>query len=228
MLRLARASERKEREMKRKHKLVGLALAGALLTAVGIGVSQAVGGGRPPVPSPDPRLLPAQGQSKVLHVAQTVRGKSWWIKTYTNRFGNYCYDENVPDEGVGSACLPSKQTVFANGRRIYLSVGGRQNEGTPDATRWDTAWLNGFSIPAITKLEVVNADCSRTAVPLDGGVFLAVYGAGQLYSGAWPEQLVGYNAGGRVVSTAKVALAPPDTPAARAAGTQAPAQRACS
>jgi hypothetical protein len=214
--------------MKRKHKLVGLALAGAVFTAVGIGVSQAVGGGHPPVPSPDPRVVAAPGTAKVLHAAQTLHGKSWWIKTYTNKFGNYCYDENVPDEGVGSACLPSKQTVFEHGRQIYLSVGGRQNEGTTDATRWDTVWINGFSIPAITRLEVENADCSRTAVPLDAGVFLAVYGADQLYSGAWPEQLVGYNAGGRVVSTAKGALAPPDTPAARAAGTQAPAARACS
>lgn len=214
--------------MKKKHKLVGLALAGALFTAVGIGVSQAVGGGSPPVPSPDPRLLPAQGESKVLHVAQTIHGKSWWIKTYTNRFGNYCYDQAVPDEGVGSACLPSKQTVFEHGRQLYLSVGGRQNEGTPDVTRWDTVWINGFSVPAITRLEIVNADCSRTAVPLDAGVFLAVYSGDQLYHGAWPEQLVGYNAGGRVVSTAKVSLAPPDTPAAQAAATKAPTQRACS
>ena len=61
--------------MKRR-KLVGLALAAALFTAVGIGVSQAVGGGSPPGPSPDPRLLPAQGESKVLHVAQTIHGKS--------------------------------------------------------------------------------------------------------------------------------------------------------
>jgi hypothetical protein len=214
--------------MKRKHKLVGLALAGALFTAVGIGVSQAVGGGSPPVPSPDPRLLPAQGESKILYAAQTIHGKSWWIKTYTNRFGNYCYDQSVPDEGVGSACLPSKQSVFANGRQIYLSVGGRQNEGTPDPTRWDTVWINGFSIPAITKLEIVNADCSRTSVPLDSGVFLSVYGGDQLYSGAWPEQLVGYNLGGKVVSTAKINLAPPGTPATRAAGTHGPAQRACS
>lgn len=214
--------------MKRKHKLVGLALTGALLTKVGIGVSQAVGGGSPPVPSPDLRLLPAQGQSKVLHVAQKVHGKSWWIKTYTNRFGNYCYDENVPDEGVSSACLPSKRIVFEHGRQIYLSVGGRQNQGTPDPTRWDTVWINGFSIPAITKLEIVNADCSRTAVPLDAGVFLAVYGGNQLYRDAWPEQLVGYDAGGRIVSTAKINLGPPDTPATRATGTQAPATRACS
>ena len=214
--------------MKKKHKLAGLALAGALFTAVGIGVSQAVGGGSPPVPSPDPRLLPAQGEAKVLHVAQTIHGKSWWIKTYTNRFGNYCYDENVADEGVASGCLPSKQSVFANGRLITVSVGGRQNEGTPDPTRWDTVWIDGFSVPAITKLELVNADCSRTAVPLDANVFLAVYSGDQLYSGAWPEQLVGYNAGGKVVSTAKIKLAPPDTPATRAAGTQAPAQRACS
>jgi hypothetical protein len=214
--------------MKRKHKLVGLALAGALFTAVGIGVSQAVGGGGPPVPSPDPRLLPAQGESKVLHVAQTIHGKSWWIKTYTNPFGNYCYDENVPDEGVASGCLPSKQSVFANGRQITVSVGGRQNEGTPDPTRWDTVWIDGFSVPPITKLELVNADCSRRAVPLDAGVFLAVYSGNQLYHGAWPEQLVGYNAGGKVVSTAKVNLEVPDTPASRAAGTEAPAARACS
>src|SRR5919198_4571142 len=190
--------------MKKRHELVGLALAGALFTAVGIGVSQAVGGGSPPVPSPDPRLLPAQGEAKVLHVAQTIHGKSWWIKTYTNRFGNYCYDENVADEGVASGCLPSKQSVFANGRLITVSVGGRQNEGTPDPTRWDTVWIDGFSVPAITKLELVNADCSRTAVPLDANVFLAVYSGDQLYSGAWPEQLVGYNAGGKVVSTAKI------------------------
>jgi hypothetical protein len=213
--------------MKRKHKLVGLALAGAVFAAVGIGVSQAVGGGHPPVPSPDPRLVAAPGTSKVLHAAQTVNGKSWWIKTYTNKLGNYCYDQAVPDEGVGSACLPSKQTAFEHGRQIYLSVGGRQNEGTPDATRWDTVWINGFSVPAITRLEVVNADCSRTAAPLDAGVFLAVYGADQLYGGAWPEQLLGYNAGGKVVSTAKVNLAPPDTAAARAAGTKAPPARAC-
>jgi hypothetical protein len=214
--------------MKKKRKLAGLALAGALFTAVGIGVSQAVGGGSPPVPSPDPRLVPAPGQSKILHVAQTIRGKSWWIKTYTNRFGNYCYDENVPDEGVASGCLPSKQSVLANGRLITPSVGGRQNEGTPDPTRWDTVWIDGFSVPAITRLEIVNADCSRTAVPLDAGVFLAVYSGDQLYLGVWPEQLVGYNAGGKVVSTATVNLAPPDTPATRAAGTRAPAQRACS
>src|SRR5919198_5318459 len=139
--------------MKKRHELVGLALAGALFTAVGIGVSQAVGGGSPPVPSPDPRLLPAQGESKGLHVAPTNHGKSWWIKTYTNRFGNYCYDEAVPDEGVGSGCLPSERTPFEHGRQIYLSVGGRQTEDTPDPTRWDTVWINGFSIPAITRLE---------------------------------------------------------------------------
>ena len=214
--------------MRRKHKLVGLALAGAVFAAVGIGVSQAVGGGHPPVPNPEPRLVAAPGTAKVLHAAQTVHGRSWWIKTYTNKFGNYCYDQAVPDEGIGSACLPSKKTAFENGRQIYLSVGGRQNEGTPDKTRWNTVWINGFSIPAITKLETVNADCSRTTVPLDAGVFLAVYSGDELYGGAWPEQLVGYSAGGRIVSTAKINLAPPDTPATRAAGTQAPAARTCS
>lgn len=214
--------------MNKRHKLVSLALAGALFAAVGIGVSQAVGGGAPPVPSPDSRLLPAQGQSKVLHVAQTNHGKSWRIKTYTNRFGSYCYDQNVPDEGVGSGCVPSKRALFENGRQIYVSVGGRQNEGTPDPTRWDTVWINGFSIPAVTRLEVVNADCSRMAVPLDAGVFLVVFSGDQLYSGAWPEQLVGYGASGKVLSTAKIDLAPPDTPAARAAGTRAPTPQSCS
>jgi hypothetical protein len=213
--------------MKKKHKLVGLALAGVLFTGVGIGVSRAVGNGEPQVPSTDPRLLPAQGQAKVLHVPQTIHGKSWWIKTYTNRFGNYCYDLNVPDEGVGSACVPSERTVFEHGRQIYVSVGGRQNEGTSDATRWDTVWINGFSVPAVTKLEIVNADCSRMAVRLDAGVFLAVFSTDQLYSGAWPEQVVGYDVSGKVVSTATIDLAPPDTPAARAAGTRAPVPHSC-
>jgi hypothetical protein len=214
--------------MDTKRKLAALVLAGAAFTALGIGVSHAVGGGGPQPPPPDPRLTPAQGQAKALHVPQTIHGKSWWVKTYTNQYGNYCYDQSVPGEGVGSACLPSERSLFANGRSIYVSVGSRQNEGSPDPTRWDTVWINGFSIPAIKRLELVNADCSRTTVQLDGaGVFLTVYTADQLYRGAWPEQLVGYSASGKVLSTAKISLAVPDTPAARSAGTQAPTQQAC-
>jgi hypothetical protein len=209
----------------KKHKLVALVLAGAFFAAVGIGVSQAVGGGSPP--SPD-LLRPAPGQSKVLRVSQTIGGKPWWIKTYINRFGEYCYEQNVPDEGVGAGCLSAGQTPFENGRRIFLSLGGRQNEGTPDQTRWDTIWISGFSMPSITKLEVVNADCSRSAVALGDGAFLAVYSGGQLYSGAWPEQLVGSDASGKVLATATINLAPPDTPAARAAGTTEPVRQSCS
>lgn len=211
-------------------KVLAVATISSAATVLVLSVTQAIGGGAPATDQPrlDPRITPAIGETKVLHVPMTIEGKNWWVKTYRNRLGNFCFDENVPGEGVGSACLADSESLFTGSQKIYVTVGARQNEGSPDLTRWDNVWIDGFAAPAIRRLEIVNADCTRTPVNLDSdGVFLTVFTVNDLYSGAWPIEMIGYGPAGNVVSTAALNLSVPGTAQAKAAGIKPPSRRAC-
>lgn len=216
--------------MRTRTKVIAVATMASAATVLALSVAQAIGGGSPASDQAplDPRITPAVGETKTLHVPTRVEGRLWWVKTYRNRHGNFCFDENVPGEGVGSACLAASESLFTSKRKIYVTVGARQHENSLDLTRWDDVWIDGFAAPSIARLEIVNADCTRTPVNLDSdGVFLTVYTANDLYSGAWPVEMIGFGPAGNVVATAAVNLFVPDTAQSRSAGTKPPSRRAC-
>jgi hypothetical protein len=199
--------------------LFAVVVAGA--TALALGVSQAVSGksdGTPPLPPGEVDTAPAT--PVVTHVPRTISGKTWSITTYSNARGDLCAGEKLPDGGQGVGCQPASE-LFERAP-VWLQVGASQRPGD-DLTQWNNAWVWGFASASVRSLNLVMTDCSERALVADSdGVFLAVFGDTELQGGIWPYRLDAYGASGKLLHSKRVPLEPPQTEAAKVAGTRAP------
>ncbi len=122
----------------------------------------------------------------VLAVEQAVDGRTWALGRSVNARGEKCLELRAPAGWRSGTCLTASQESSAGPISAYTG-------GVPGIS-----FLHGVVSPAITKLELVRADCSRQPVALStDGLFLLVTPA----SAASPWQLRGLGSTGELVST---------------------------
>jgi hypothetical protein len=147
----------------------------------------------------------------------------WWITTYRNVDGLFCYGERLGSGGQGLGCT-SRDNLFRDGPLFVAS--GRRQAGDP--TRWNVFWIYGFTKAPVESVEIMSTDCSRTDVDLDSdGVFLHLVGPAKIDKGVWPYKVVARDRNGAVVGEKALPLQAPDTPPAVDAGVKAPRPRDC-
>lgn len=210
--------------IRRRHVLVGVVVV-VLATAAGTAYAFSSGNsGNGPSASSDenllrdffrarltaggqPELAPADG-ARVSTSATTVDGAEWSLSTYPNRAGETCLSVAIPNEGRAYSCN-SRAAMFSRGP-LYVSWGSRQLPGG-DLTKWDQAWVLGFSAAPVSTVELLYTDCTVKNLPLNAdGAFHAVVGRSSMRRGSWPFVLRGVSASGGVVAEERADLEQPN------------------
>lgn len=176
--------------------------------------------------SPGPSALnttPAPETVIKAHSRTSFGGGNWWITTYRNVDGLFCYGERLGNGGQGLGCTDTEK-LYRDGPLFVTS--GRRQAGDP--TQWNVFWIYGFTQSSVESVEIVSTDCSAKEVPLDSdGVFLQLIGPRDIERGSWPQRVVARDVRGAVVADKVLRLQAPDTPAALKAGVQAPRPQKC-
>jgi hypothetical protein len=184
-------------------------------------------------PSPDSgywsndRTTPAPNSDVALHSQTVVSGKTWAVRSFTNRLGEYCAGEIIPGEGQALGCFPPDDRT--GGRPVRVYVGSRQEPGS-NLTRWSSIWVWGIAQPEIQSARIVFTNCSIEELKPDAeGVFLYVEDPELVKEDVWPVRVEAIDAVGEVADTAQTPLEAPDTDEAKKAGVEAPpTDKACS
>jgi hypothetical protein len=147
----------------------------------------------------------------------------WWITTYRNVDGLFCYGERLGYGAQGLGCIDADE-LFSDGP-LFVSSGRRQAN---DPTQWNVFWIYGFTESPVESIQIVSTDCSLKDVSLDSdGVFLQLVGPAEIDAGVWPHRVVGRDASGATVAEKPLRIQAPDTPDARRAGVKAPRPQNC-
>jgi hypothetical protein len=145
------------------------------------------------------------GSTERIRASPRVDGQSWRLRTSRSARGDICLSQDVPGELVGTGCISSDK-VFARGP-LYAIPGARQIPSDRPKTEWDNMWVYGVAHRSVARLELVNMDCSREKLPLDGdGVFNHVVGRAQVAAGMTPYKLIATDLQGHVIAERTVAI----------------------
>ena len=150
------------------------------------------------------RLTLAPGTKEKTHPSPRVDGQTWSLRSYTNVRGEKCLSQDVPGELVGTGCI-AVEKLFARGL-LYVLPGARQDPNS-SLTEWSNQWVYGIAHRAVTKLTLVNMDCSSEDLTLDSdGAFNYVAGREKLEKGAVPYKLIARGATGTILAERDVAI----------------------
>lgn len=163
---------------------------------------------------------PAANAVMTAHSLTTSNGENWRIVSYPAPDGKLCAGVTWPSEGQAITCN-SQADWFASGP-VYVETGANQNPGQP--LTWSHLVVDGMIDQSkVAKLDLVYTDCSTRTLATDAdGFFLDITGATQIDQGVWPYKLIARDSDGAMVESLAIEYAPPDTPAAHAAGAKAP------
>jgi hypothetical protein len=160
------------------------------------------------------------GAIEKIDASVSADGETYSLGSYDNGTGLKCIVNRTSGDGPTTSCF-DPQTTFNNGREIYVAVSARQKSGSTPLLDWNKVWISGVVSPRVSRLDLVDLDCSVTPLALDEDrTFFEVVAKSDIARGTLPYKLVAHAPDDSVIDTQDVRVGLPSN--AKKAGLKAP------